>query len=170
MQWTDELKKQYRALLIIAFSLYISAPIIYIFVVNMLSQTKEVTNPELTPLAYILLGIGLIQPLILPIIERAQIAAYQKNPSNPTQKINPIAGFPSANPEAVKPMALFTTISIIKGAVVEAIFVYGLVVYFIGGNPNHFYYFYPIGIFWTIIHFPRKSHYENFVRKVEQYG
>ena len=65
---------------------------------------------------------------------------------------------------------LYTTLSIIKFAFVESIYIYGLVEYILGGDKYHFLIFVIIGMCWSVIVWPRKEKFEKFLMKVEPYG
>lgn len=152
IQWTDEMNKQYAMIKIIAIALLVVAPVVYILIANVV-PAPETAEPNFADLMfYILLIMSAVQPMILPFLEKSNLKVYMNQISKPA------------------PIQFFKTISIIKAAFVESIFIYGLVVYFISGDINRMYYFYPIGIIWVTIIFPTKSRCEAFLEKVERYG
>lgn len=171
VEWTDELNKQYRTTLFIAIALLIAAPLVYLNIGYILSQERDIISNEPHRITYILLFLSIFQPLIIPFLVKSFISVYHKKPS----KFKPKSGFPINLPlnergKEGSPMGLFMQLVIVKSALIEASYIYGLVSFFLSGNITYMLYFYPIGIIWTIIHFPRKSHYEDLVRKVEEYA
>lgn len=127
------------------------APAAYLVVAQLINQPLE-TGGEYDMMFYILLIIAITTPLLIPIIERVQINGYKKNKNSQGT-----------------PMGMFQTLFIQKAAIVEATYIYGLVVMMTSGNFTRMLYFYPIGILWTLIYFPRKAHFEKFMEKIESY-
>ena len=78
IQWTDELKKQYRTAITISVSIFIMAPIIYLPIVFVFLKDKPVINNDLTIIAYVLLALSLVQPLLIPLVKKIIINAYKK--------------------------------------------------------------------------------------------
>ncbi len=170
IQWTDELKKQFRAVQIMSFIVLVPAPIIYIFVAFQLNVPLRVGG-QFDIMFNILLFVAMVQPTINPLIEKFQISTYKK--TSKYGKVN--SNFPFKRPIQTPfltqppkgtPMGLFMIVTIIKSAVVEAIYVYGMVVLFTSGDITRMLYFYPIGIAWSLVYFPTKSRCEKFLEKV----
>lgn len=169
IEWNEEIQKQYRTSLILSAVLLIKVPIIYLIVAHLI-DVKEISNGGETELMfYILLVFSILQPGILPLIERYQINIFSKNPDSKAVNLN-TESFPEMTlPKKGTKYGLYQTVSIIKAAFVEAIYIYGLVVYLISGDIMNMYYFYPIGIIWTMLYFPTKSRCKAFLEKVERY-
>lgn len=139
---------QFRTVTIIAVAALIVAPLLYLIMAYLVTVPSR-GDGEQQMLIYILLIVGTVQPVLLPVIEKSQVNSYRKNIDS-----------------SMTPSNLFTTLSIIKYAFIEAIYLYGLAVYFLSGELNSMLYFYPVGIIWTFIHWPRKSTFEKFFQKV----
>ena len=146
---TEENPGQFRPVILLTFFNLVVAPLIYFFVAFFMKIPLK-TGGEQEMLLYILLIVGMVQPVVLPFIEKMQINNYRKNKNS-----------------AMSPYQLFTTISIIKMAMIEAVYLYGLVVYFLSGDLTRMLYFYPVGIIWTFIYWPRRDKYERFTKSLE---
>ena len=72
---------------------------------------------------YILLILALVQPLIIPFIEKFQISNFRKNLKS-----------------KMTPEQLYFSVSIIKYTFVESIYIYGLVTYLVSNDHNLIYY------------------------------
>jgi len=134
--------------IIMAIMLLIVAPIIFYLISTMLT-TSLTAGGEIKLMFYILLILALVQPLIVPVIERTQISNYRKNLKT-----------------KMAPEQLYLTVSIIKFTFVESIYIYGLLTYLVSNQQNLIYYFYVIGVIWTLIYWPRKTKFEEFITKV----
>ena len=137
---------------LIVFALLVFAPIVYLFVVyNTVSQGNGPHEArDFTWLLYILLLIAIVGPTLARFVERLQLLAYKKGMLQVSSTI-----------------ALYQSVVIPKLALVEACYILGLMFCFITFDPACLWYFYPIGIVWTIIHWPTEEKYREFVRKVE---
>lgn len=101
-------------------------------------------------LFYVLLIVALTEPAIYPLIERNRIVAVGRNPNS-----------------QMRPQQLYLTLSIVKIALVKAVYLYALVVFLVTGQADKMLWFYPIGLFWTAIYWPRESGLESFVERIE---
>ena len=145
----EEQTAQLKLVKLFAFFMLVVFPVIYFFVAFYVKVPLK-TGGEQEMLFYILLIVGMVQPVVLPFIEKIHIKNYRKNKNS-----------------AMSPSQLYTTISIIKMAMVEAVYLYGLVVYFLSGDLTKMLYFYPVGIIWTIIYWPRREKYILFTKSLE---
>ena len=59
-------------------------------------------------------------------------------------------------------------LSLIKFSLIEAIYIYGLVVYLLSGDILKALYFYPVGIAWSVVHWPTRDRFENFVNRLSK--
>ncbi len=172
IQWTEKQNKQYKYFLYFALTYYIVCPIVYFIVPNVIDKGESRASGEIDMMFYILMIIAIVEPIVYPLIEKFQISTYKKNPDKMssgggTQSF----GFLSDNaPQPGSPMALYFTLSLIKATLVVACYIYGLTVFFMSNDVSYIYYFYPIGVIWTFIYFPRKSQFEKFMEKIESCG
>ena len=165
MEWTKNSKEQFRVIQIISFSLLVAAPIAYLVVANILHKPQQ-SGGEFEIMFYMLFFLGMVQPLILPLLEKFQISQFKNKPSLPkTGSENNNLSIANSQRSGT-PMGLFMVMTIIKSAFVEAIFIYGFVIYFISGDMMKMLYFYPVGLAWAIVHFPTKERCERFIKKV----
>ncbi|HDL02036.1 MAG TPA: hypothetical protein ENH23_07370, partial [candidate division Zixibacteria bacterium] len=71
IEWTDELKKQFRRSIYFAFVMFVGAPLIYLFMTTETIFQEFSTSGQNDIMFYILLIIALFYPLVIPILEKA---------------------------------------------------------------------------------------------------
>lgn len=146
----DEKKQAVLKLVVVlAYAMLVAAPLVNLFVAYLATIAGQ-QGGEVKMMLYILLILSVFQPAAAKFIERFQINSYKR-----------------AEQTKITPENLFTTISVIKFAFIEGIYLYGLVVYLLSGNLNWMLYFYPIGIAWTFAYWPRQSTFESFLNRIE---
>ena len=96
---------------------------------------------------YILFLFALVEPLLAPVLARMMHNRYRQTSSTQMQ-----------------PAQFFTTLSIIKMSLVESIYIFGLVVYLISGDVLKMLWFYPIGVIWTFVLWPRRSNLQQMIK------
>jgi Na+/melibiose symporter-like transporter len=149
MHWDEAKLAWFRQIRLFAIAFLIVAPLIYLVVAYLVPMPRQ-EGGQVDMMLYILLIVAVFHPSVVNLIERFQVSSYRKS----TQS-------------AMTPENLFMTLSIIKFAFVESIYIFGLVVYFVSGSMTAMLYFYPIGIAWTIFYWPKQSGYENFVQRTD---
>jgi F0F1-type ATP synthase membrane subunit c/vacuolar-type H+-ATPase subunit K len=143
-------EKQLRTLRLITWAMLVGAPIIYLVVAQIQTAYLEArAGNEL--LLYILLVVAIVSPATAFVVEWFQMSQFLSTQASEMQPIN-----------------LFFTISIIKLAMVEATYIYGFVVFLMSGNFSNMLYFYPIGIIWTLVHWPRRQKYNQLIEKLNR--
>ncbi len=141
--------KEFRKSNLLAAALLIVAPLVYLLVAYVM-QVDVKSGGEMDMLFYILLIVAIAQPAVVPLIERFHLNRYR-------------AGATSR----MSPGQFFTSLSIIKFALVEATYIYGLVVYIITGDMMRMLYFYVVGVIWSVVYWPRREAWVRFFRLVE---
>ena len=141
----------FRLLRIIAWIMLGVMPLFYLALSYFVRVYPTVGDAEKSLVTNILLIVAVVALALLPLVERIQISAYraQKNPK-------------------MTPAQLFFTLSMIKIASVEAVYILGLVVYLVTGEPMRMYYFYPVGIAWSLVYWPRPSSFDALIAKLEK--
>jgi hypothetical protein len=134
-----------------AFVFMVAAPLTYLAVIFLVAVPEGASAADGTVLNILLL-LAIIQPAVCPFIERNRVAGYKLS---------------QPSPAVMAPSQLLFTLTLIKFAFVEAVYIYGLVVYFLSGDPFPVLYFYAVGIVWSVIYWPRPSTVERFFKKVE---
>jgi len=146
-----DLIKQHRLNRILAIGMMVVFPIVYLVV----GFTKAGDNMTLQGASdivfYMLLFMAIVTPMLAPFISRVQIANVKKTPDS-----------------KVKPAGLYMTVSLVKFALVEACYIFGLVVCLVTGSFGRMLVFYMIGAFWTAIYWPRESQIQSFLEKLEK--
>lgn len=143
-------EKQLRTLRFVTWALLVGGPILYLVVAQIQSEyLKAPAGNEL--LLYILLIVAIVSPAAAFVIERFQISQFL-----------------AAQASEMQPIDLFFTVSIIKMAMVEAVYIYGFVVFMLSGELANMLYFYPIGIVWSLIHWPRREKYDQLKEKLNR--
>jgi len=125
------------------------APVIYLIVAYVIRIAPK-SSGEIDMMFYILLIVAVIQPAMASFMVKSQIKSYR-----------------ASKYSRMSPGQLFTSVNLIKFAVVEAVYIYGLVVYLLSGDMTRMLYFYLIGIIWSAVYWPRHSTWEKFNRAVE---
>jgi len=100
---------------------------------------------------YILLLVSLTEPGLALVVEQIQLQAFK-----------------ARGRTDMKPINLFFTISLIKMAMVEVVYVFGFVVFLLTGEYLNMLFFYPIGVAWTLAFWPRRAKYEQLLEKLRQ--
>jgi hypothetical protein len=140
---------QFRTARLIAWAMLAAAPLIYLIIMSFVKVPVR-TGGEVNLMLYILLSVSLVQPALAYVIEKRQIASFTKGKQ-------PLMGAGQ----------MYMTIMITRLAMVEAVFIYGVVVYMLSGSILNALYFYPVGIIWSIVHWPRRDAFEQFLKRVE---
>lgn len=141
---------QLQLIRIITFSMLVFMPLVFLALMFVVDPPQQ-SGGEIEIMLLILLLVGMLQPLTIPIISKIQIQNWLKEES-----------------ETKSPAALFVMLSIIKSAFIETIYIYGLIVYFLSGDIIKALYFYPVGIAWTVVHWPTRRRFENFVSRLSE--
>ena len=146
-------EKEYRKTKFLAMAFLIIAPLIYILLVSFVIKPAANFEPKQDFIFYILIIISISQPMAYTFIERIQVSNFKKSTMT-----------------VMKPEKLYTTLSIIKFAFVESIYIYGIVDYILSGDKFHFLIFVVIGLCWSALVWPRGDKFESFLMKVKPYG
>lgn len=141
---------QFKLIRMITFAMLIFMPLVFLALMFIVDPPRQ-SGGEIEIMLLILLIVGMVQPLAIPVISRIQIQNWLKEES-----------------ETKSPAALFVMLSIIKSAFIETIYIYGLIVYFFSGDIIKALYFYPVGIAWSVVHWPTRDRFENFVSKLSE--
>ena len=150
-QFNDPSEKHLGTLKIITWAMLVFAPAVYLIIASMVRIDPSPSGTPDNLIIYILLIVGVTSPVMGLVIERIQIQAFKTNQNS-----------------KMSPANLFFTVSIIKMAMVEAVYIYGLVVYLLTGSFLNLLYFYPIGIIWSFVHWPRRIKYDQLVERLKQ--
>ncbi|MFH2050210.1 MAG: hypothetical protein ABIJ12_12265 [bacterium] len=150
---TEAEEKEFRKTKILAMAFLILAPLVYILLVSFVIKPAANFEPKQDFIFYILIIISISQPMAYSLIERLQVSNFKKTT---------ITGMTTEK--------LYTTLSIIKFAFVESIYIYGLVDYILSGDKFHFLIFVVIGVCWSALVWPRRDKFESFLMKVKPYG
>jgi len=128
----------------------VGAPLIYLVIPQFIETAEFETQAGMDVLLYMLMLLAVIQPMIVsPLIERHHLKTHS-----------------TGGEKSQSPGQLYVTLSIIKFAVVETTFIYGLVVFCVTGSYEHMLWFYPIGAIWAVVYWPRRVKYEQFLQKL----
>lgn len=149
IEQNEKTEAQFRRARILAVVTLVACPLIYLLIAYYAVDSTVREGGEQQMLLYILLLVALAEPALVPVIERFRINEYRGNPNS-----------------SMTPAQLFTAVSIIKFAFVEAAYIFGFVVYILSGDIIKMLYFYPVGIVWSFVYWPRKATFERFVKRV----
>jgi hypothetical protein len=150
-QYDDATEKQLRVLKLITWAMMVVAPIVYLVVAQVIDSKGIEARAGNEVLLYLLLVVSLLSPLVMPLVTNSVIRSTRA-------KIGP----------GVTPAQIFQSLSIVHMACVEAIYIYGFVVFQLTGKFTNMLYFYPIGIAWSFVYWPRREKYDRLVEKLNQ--
>ncbi len=166
IEWTDDVEKDYKRSTLLALIFFIMGPLAYLIVTHF-AHIEITANGQNDILFYILLILAVIYPIAIPLIENFQIKLYHKNISETNAPNLSMSVLSKTKSKQATPSGLYLILFIIKGSFIESSFIFGLVVYLVSGDITRMLYFYPIGIAWSLIHYPTKPRYEKFLEKVK---
>lgn len=149
MPWDEAMNKQFRTAQIITIFMLVIAPLVYLVIA--VAVGGALVTPEAADLVFwMLLVIGITTPALLPVIERHQFRVYRKQ-----------------EPGKAQPGQLMITLSIISAAWVETVYIFGLIVYLVTGDMLRMLTFWPVGIIWTYVYWPRRARWNKRLRNLE---
>lgn len=129
----------------------ISSAIIYLGLAFWMNEQRNFPHSEFLELvSFMLLPIAAITPFVFPMLEKAQLRVYRKSSGRKQT-----------------PGQLFFSLSIIKFSLAHAAFIYGFIVFYLGGGISRMLWFYPIGMIWMYIFWPREESFKKFLRQLE---
>lgn len=138
MQPDKAQSKQFKLIRLFASLMLVVAPAIFLVAVNLVPIPRK-TGGEHDIMFYILLIVALGQPLVIPLIERIQIARYRHEYNS-----------------SGSPVRYLTVMYLTRFSVVEAVYMWALVLMFVSGNLGRALLFFPIGAVWSFIYWPRE--------------
>ena len=149
-QYDEATKKQFMILRILTWVMMVIAPLIYLHIAWLLDTQGLRAKAGNDVLLYLLLVVSLLSPLVIPFVTKGVIQ---------TEKAKGTQG---------KAAQLFQTLSIIQMAFIESIYIYGFVVFNVTGEFTYMLYFYPIGIAWSFVYWPRREKYTQLLEKLSR--
>lgn len=141
--------KELRTTRLLAGVMFGLSPLVLVVVAGVVKIPHQ-SGGQTDMVFYMLLVIAMVQPAVLPLVERFQIANYRRQPRG-----------------KVAQGQLATSIYLTKFALIEGVFVYGLATYFITANWGRFLVFYPIGFAWIAVYWPRREAWLALIQKLE---
>lgn len=127
------------------------APITYLAMPILLSEQREFPHSEfLQFVSFMLLPVAAFIPFVFLMIEKTQIKAIRKRTKGKQT-----------------PGQIFSTLVIIKFSAAQLSFVFALIVFFLGGGISRMLWFYPIGMMWMFIFWPREQGFKKFLEQLE---
>lgn len=149
METSEGLVKKFKLIRLMAVLMLIVAPAIYLVVANLVALEPK-SGGEHDIMFYILLLLALSQPSVLPLIERFQTAKFRHEHSS-----------------NASPMGLLTVMFLTKFAVVEAVYIYGLIILFVSNDFERMLLFFPIGAIWSVVYWPREDRIKRTLERLE---
>ncbi len=149
MPWEEALEKQFRTAQIMAVFMLLVAPLVYLGIAIVVGGA--LVTPEASDLVFwMLLVVAIATPVLLPIVERHQIRNFRQRRDN-----------------RPGPGQLLVTLSITSAAWVETVYIFGFIVYLVTGDMLRMLTFWPVGIIWSYVYWPRRSRWEKRLREME---
>ena len=145
----QQYQRQFTVARLIAFAMTVVSPAAFVIITLFVHPTPQ-PSEGITFVFYCLLIIAIVSPFLYMPIERVQLSNYLRIQS-----------------KRMDPAQLFTTLTVVKLAFVEAIFIYGLLMYLLTADRTYLVYFYPIGIVWAVVYWPTEGKFEEMIAKVK---
>ena len=136
-----------------ALLLVVIFPLVYLVIALLISPDEFTDDDSDRLVLYMLMLVAMIQPTAYYLFRKIQVSNYKRSQQ-----------------AKMSPGQLFLTLEIMKLALIEAVFIYGLVMIFLSGKLIDLVYFYIIGIIWSIVLWPRRSAMETFIKNLEEHG
>jgi hypothetical protein len=126
------------------------APLIYLHIAWLLDTQGLRAKAGNDLMLYLLLVVSLLSPLVLPLVTNGVIKAARTKRSQETGA------------------QLLQRLSIIQMALIESIYIYGFIAFNLTGKFAYIFYFYPIGIAWSFVYWPRREKYTQLLEKLNR--
>lgn len=139
MHQDETQSKQFKLIRLFALLMLVVAPAIFLVAVSLVPVQKK-TGGEYDMMLYILLIVALGQPLVIPLIERVQIVRYRHEHNS-----------------SGSPVRYLTVMYLTRFAIVQAVYIWGIVILFVTGDFNRALIFFPIGAVWSVVYWPREK-------------
>jgi len=150
-QFDEQAEKQLRVLKIITWLFMLVGPCAYLVIAQVISAKGVETRAGNEILLFMLLVVAIVNPFFAPLIARSETNKFRHRMS-----------------QAKSPVHLYFMLSIIQMAMVEAIYVYGFIVFILTARLTYMLYFYPIGIAWSFVYWPRREKYTQLLEKLNR--
>jgi len=146
--------RRHQIVKLLAIFMFVVAPVLYLAVGYSLSFDESTpANPADDIVFYVLVALAAVQPFVIPVLQRSQLNRLKLQQKSARQVA-----------------AVYQISFILKAAFIEAIYLYGLVVYIVGqGGIERMQLFYLIGILWTLVYWPTEKRLRSFLEKVGRY-
>ena len=148
---TEQVEKQLRLVKIMALIMLVAGPVILLVIASVINMQQPPEGTPDTMIIYLFLMIAIGSPALVPLIVRSQIQTYRSNPNS-----------------QMTPANLFFTISIIGMAFVEASYIYGFVSFLLTGEMVNMLYFYPVGMAWSFMYWPKREKYDQLLERLSR--
>lgn len=150
MPTTPASETAWRNSRIFAWLMTVGVPVVFLVVTQAWDRPAAENDAAHQMMLYMLLPLAMIQPALYGLIEKSQIRSFR-----------------DSNRGTMTAAAVLQTLSIIKCAFVEAIYIYGFVLYAIGAGLGYMLYFYVVGAIWTLLYWPRRARFDSLQKKME---
>ena len=136
---------------IIAICLTIGLPVVILLVSAILSPKPFAPDGVNNMMVFILLIVAIVDPTFYFVIEKTKVSEYRKSTAS-----------------QMAPDQLYRSLVLVRLALAASCYVMALVVFLITHDILQMLFFYPIGIIWTVILWPRPSGRERFMARLSQ--
>ena len=151
-QFDEQTEKQLWVLKIITWLFMLVGPCAYLVIALFIDAKGVEARAGNEVLLYLFLAVGLVNVVVAaPIIVRSEINKYRSGAYRGRSSVQ-----------------FFFTLSIIQMAMVEAIYIYCLVIFLVTAKLTYMLYFYPIGIVWSFVYWPRREKYTQLLEKLNR--
>lgn len=168
---TAAIRRKLVILQVLTWMMLVGAPVNFLYIGSLLvGKWGPLVESDIA--VYVLFALALVYPAYAPIHERATLTNYRHNSGKSLMHpkvltfLSGIMGKKKTATSLVQPIDMFLKNNVVKLALVSMAYAFGLLAAFLTGEFDNMLYFYPIGIVWSIIYWPRRKKYERLLEKL----
>jgi hypothetical protein len=147
----EQSEKQLRLLKAASWLVYVVMPIVWLLAAQFLISGGMSPKAGRELVLYLLLAVAIIEPATGLLITRIGIENYRKGKS------------PSKTPAH-----LFLSVSVFQMFMVQNIYFFGFIAFLLTDEFKHLLYFYPVGVAWSLVCWPRSEKYTRLLERLKR--
>ena len=161
----EELERRVKYARLMAFLFLVLFPAVYLVIAGLYKLERFSPEDSYRFVIYMLLIVAFVTPPLSLVVQRFQVSNYRRSRGKSEQP-GPLAR--TTRDTNMAPGQFYFSSLIVQLAFVEAVYVYGLIAYFISGTIISMLYFYIIGAVWSIVFWPRRDKIITFIKSLEE--
>ena len=161
----EELIRRVKQGRLLALLFLVLVPVLYLIIAFLSKPDRFSPDDSHRFMLYVILIVAFICPPGSIIVKKFQSSNFQQNRGKVMKQ--EMFGFKKREVK-MTPGQFYINSLIVQLAFVEAVFVYGLIIYFVSADIVNMLYFYIIGIIWSVIFWPREEKARTFMKSFEE--